>query len=643
MGKPVVLRFLAAGDKEVGEAFEKIGAKSEAMGEKLNKTGGKATAFAKKFTAALAIGVAAVAVVAIKRGDELNESQDQLAKALDNSGQSAVGVNKKLGPLQKMMEKFGFTNAQVDDSITAFTRSGVKLKDAIKDEAIAADLAKAKHIDLGTATMLVTKASQGQIKGLKALAIDLPVAAGGALKLKVANLALVVAEKNLKSAQDARAVAYAKGNALIARVNTLHLKGAALVKARSKAEQDAANLTDRADAKIVSASAKVKLAQGKVNDAASAGDKIMGALAHRMKGSAEESTKSLAGKTAALKAKFTDMTAHLGQKLIPIVLMLGTKLGALADFFTHNKVALVALLAVVGLFTAAMLTLTIIDTVKKLTEAWTKAQAALNFVMDANPIVLVGIAIVAIGAALFLAYKHFAPFHKAVDALWQILQSGFAWVKGHWPLLLAILTGPIGIAVYEIAGHWSAITNGAKNVVHDVTSFFGSLPGKIAGFASDIGHSAASVGGKIASGIVNGITGAAGTVKGFAKGLVNGLIGYVNRDVIDKIDAAIGAVHLSFFGHKVGLPSHVIPDIPMLANGALVSRPTLAMIGDDGAEMVLPLSRPARARQLVEQSGVMGGGGGSAPIVQHITALDVHEAMRVARAEQAWAAKTSGR
>lgn len=630
MGKPVVLRFLAAGDKEVGEAFEKIGAQSEVMGEKLNKTGGKATAFAKKFTAAVGLGVAAVAVVAIKRGDELNESQDQLAKALDDSGQSAAGVNKKLAPLSKTMEKFGYTNAQVDDSITQFTRSGVKLKDAIKDEAIAADLAKAKHIDLGTATTLVTKASQGQIKGLKALAIDLPVAAGGALKLKLANVALIVAEKGLKAAQDAKALALVKANALLDKSNFRNLKGAALVKARAAAEAKGASILDAADAKVATAQGKLKLAQGKVNDAAHAGDKIMGALAKRMKGSAEESTKSLAGKTAALKAKFTDMTAHLGQKLIPIVLKVGVMFGNLVDYFGRNKVALDILIVAVGLFVAAMLTLTIIDTVRKLTEAWTKAQAALNAVMDANPIVLVVAAFVALGAVIYLAYKHFGPFHDAVDKAWQILQSGYAWVKGNWPLLLAILTGPIGLAVLAITKNWSTIKNGFTDVktwigdkISDVVGFFTGLPGQI----------------------VKAVKGIAGIIIAPFKGEFDAVARMWN-DTLGKISFKIPS-----WVPGIGGDGFSFPTIPAMAAGALVSRPTLAMIGEAGPEMVLPLSasRRGRALDLIEQSGLgraqrnAAPAPASMPLVQNITALNVHEAMRVARAEQAWAAKTSGR
>jgi hypothetical protein len=42
-----------------------------------------------------------------------------------------------------------------------------------------------------------------------------------------------------------------------------------------------------------------------------------------------------------------------------------------------------------------------------------------------------------------------------------------------------------------------------------------------------------------------------------------------------------------------------VPDIPMLANGGIVTGPTLAMIGEAGPEAVIPLDR----------MGQMGGGG----------------------------------
>lgn len=45
------------------------------------------------------------------------------------------------------------------------------------------------------------------------------------------------------------------------------------------------------------------------------------------------------------------------------------------------------------------------------------------------------------------------------------------------------------------------------------------------------------------------------------------------------------------------------------AEGGIVDRPTFSMIGEDGPEVVLPLSKPSRMRELMSQAGISGGGG----------------------------------
>lgn len=45
-------------------------------------------------------------------------------------------------------------------------------------------------------------------------------------------------------------------------------------------------------------------------------------------------------------------------------------------------------------------------------------------------------------------------------------------------------------------------------------------------------------------------------------------------------------------------------EMPALANGAIVNRPQVAMIGEAGAEAVIPITRPGRALQLMEQTGL---------------------------------------
>lgn len=104
------------------------------------------------------------------------------------------------------------------------------------------------------------------------------------------------------------------------------------------------------------------------------------------------------------------------------------------------------------------------------TWAWTAA-------LLANPITWIIIGIVALVAAIILLWQNWDTVTKfmteSMDAVWAGIQAGWNWIKENWPMLLAILTGPIGIAVGLIIRHWDTIV-----------SFVKGLPGKIRSAAS---------------------------------------------------------------------------------------------------------------------------------------------------------------
>jgi hypothetical protein len=101
----------------------------------------------------------------------------------------------------------------------------------------------------------------------------------------------------------------------------------------------------------------------------------------------------------------------------------------------------------------------VIGTVVGLTWAWSVAQGALNFVMDANPIGLVIIAIAGLAAGVIYAYNHVQAFRDYINFAWDALKNVWNWVSDNWPALLLILTGPIGLAVDIIAGKWGSLLN----------------------------------------------------------------------------------------------------------------------------------------------------------------------------------------
>jgi len=79
-----------------------------------------------------------------------------------------------------------------------------------------------------------------------------------------------------------------------------------------------------------------------------------------------------------------------------------------------------------------------------------------------------------------------------------------------------------------------------------------------------------------------------------AKQLVNAIFGFINKQFIDRINKL-----LEFKIPLPGLPDirvnpPDIPRIPLLADGGIVTGPTLAMIGEAGPEAVVPLNRAGR-------------------------------------------------
>ena len=194
------------------------------------------------------LGAAAVGVgaLSVQMADTFESSHAKLEQALTNAGSSFDAYSGRINAAQKQMEQYGFTNAQTQEALANLTTGLKDPAKALDSLSLAADLAKFKHIDLAEAATAVTKAQEGNLRALKAIGIDLPVAAGGALKLQKANEGLS------KATDDASAYLAAHSDA---------------VNASSKNHDAYEKLLD-----------KVSTAQDKVNAMSSAGSEIMKGL-----------------------------------------------------------------------------------------------------------------------------------------------------------------------------------------------------------------------------------------------------------------------------------------------------------------------------------------------------------------------------
>jgi hypothetical protein len=221
----------------------------------------------------------------VEAASQAEISQAQLTTAVKNSGNQMSAFTKPVEEADASMRKYGFTNAQTHTALATLT---IGLKDpakALKVLGVAADLAKAKNMDLNSAALLVTKGMEGQIRPLKALGIDLPVYTGNAQAVAVAQNHLVDAQRKVTD--------------ILAKT------------------PDAVNASSKAHAAYQVAVDGVTKAQAILSAKQSSGDQILGVISDRMKGSAAAAADTYAGKTAAMAAQWDNVKEKAGAVLLP--------------------------------------------------------------------------------------------------------------------------------------------------------------------------------------------------------------------------------------------------------------------------------------------------------------------------------------
>ena len=107
--------------------------------------------------------------------------------------------------------------------------------------------------------------------------------------------------------------------------------------------------------------------------------------------------------------------------------------------------------------------------------------ATASLVLLTNPIFLITAAVVAIIASLVLLYHKVDWFKEGVDkafgAVKDAIMGAFNWLKENWPLVLAIITGPFGLAVLAIVKHWDEIVAFVKGIPAKIAEVAGNLWG----------------------------------------------------------------------------------------------------------------------------------------------------------------------
>ncbi len=290
---------------KIGSMFESLGsslgsfgipfsASVTKMGTKLDEAKSKGQGFKQAMSdlggatlAVGAVGIAAVGVEAVKMADNFDVAQSQLQVAVKNSGESFKAMQPSIDATYGSMAKLGFNSTDVAGSLTALVTSTGNTKKAEGDLAIAADLARAKHISLSDATGILTKTLAGSTRGLTALGLNLDVGSG---KLKT-----------IASDTTAYQTAEGKLHLVNQQVADGTLKGAAAYSALLTAHQA-----------VDKSSQKLQLDQGTIA-------KILDTVKDKTKGAADAFGNTLTGQEAIAGAEAHNLGTKFGQDLTPMI------------------------------------------------------------------------------------------------------------------------------------------------------------------------------------------------------------------------------------------------------------------------------------------------------------------------------------
>lgn len=348
------------------------------------------------------------------------------------------------------------------------------------------------------------------------------------------------------------------------------------------------------------------------------------------------------------QADYEKTMAELGETIEPITnkfTELKTKglqwfvdkgLPALEDGWGWLKDNLPTVATIVGGLTAAITAQATATKVKTLLDAahekgitLTKmAQDGLNKSMKANAIGLIVTGITLLVSAFIYLWNNCEGFRNFFIKMWEGIKNATAavvdwfkkaftdvsnffsnfgentkkiftdlWdgIKKVWAIVSTWFSDNVIKPVKDFfVGMWDGLKNGAKNAwegikntFSTVASFFGDIFSKAWQKVKDV----FSVGGKIFDGIKDGIVSVFKTV-------VNAIIKGINKvvkvpfdglnGILDKIQkvSVAGIKPFSWLKWRANAPQ-----LPLLATGGVVDKATTAVIGEDGAEAVMPLEK----------------------------------------------------
>ena len=409
----------------IGKKFDEAKSHGSGLKDQISAIGGTVAT-------AGAAGLVAVGAESIHLADSYDEAHRRLETAVTGSGENMDEWKGKIASASSSMANLGYTSTDVEGALTSGVVATQSVGKSLSLMTTAADLAAYKHISLGEAMTAVARASEGQTKALKSLGIDLPVAAGGALKTK--------------NAQDALTKTQKASAAYLAQYG------------------DAINVNSKHHAAYEKMLGATKAAQQKLSDTQDAGKQIIDGLSKRIGGQAVSATKGLHGETRVLQAKLSDIGITIGQHLLPILESLIGGVSSLCRWFSRHQAAAIALAGVIGGVLSIAVGVFVVNKVKGFIDGIKNAGKALSGMKD---LILKAIP----GFGEYAAAQDTAAVStEGMGAAGDAAAPGVLAVS--WPILAIVAAiALLVLGIYELWKHWKTVFGFVKAVVKTVVEF----------------------------------------------------------------------------------------------------------------------------------------------------------------------------